>query len=272
MITGGAGSLGSALAEIILSYSIKQVRILDINEHGLFQIKRKLDDTRVRILFGSITNHDRLEIAFKDVDIVIHTAALKNIEITEFNAIDTIDINVNGTLNLIKTAIKCEPDIFLNISTDKAAHSTTLYGTTKEMGERLVRWASLHFQSTKFISVRFGNIIETRGNVFEIWNEQKQQNKPLSITDPDMYRYFWHIEEAVNFILNCLVHTKQGDIVIPKMKLFRLKDLADKISKKQQITGLRLGEKIEEILITDNEKKHAVEKKDMWVLKNKYPV
>ncbi len=268
LITGGAGSLGAVLVEKLLIYKIKQIRILDINEHALFQIKRKFSDDRLRILFGNITNTDRLEMACDGIDIVIHAAALKNLEITEFNAIDAIEINVNGTLNMIKTAIKKEPKIFLNISTDKAASSSTLYGATKEIGERLTTWASIHFQKTKFASVRFGNIIETRGNVFEVWDEEFKNNQPLSITDPLMNRFFWHIDEAADFILNCLHIAKQGDIIIPKMKSYKIKELADKISKKQKIIGLRPGEKKEEILITTNELDSSIEHNNMWIIKN----
>ena len=267
--TGGAGSLGIVLVEKLLTYPVKQIRVLDVNEHALFQLKRKFDDKRLRILFGNITNSDRLEIACNKIDIIIHAAALKNIEITEFNAIDTVEINVNGTLNIIKTVIKTEPKIFLNISTDKVASSSTLYGTTKEIGERLTTWGSTHFQTTKFASVRFGNIIETRGNVFEVWKEESKNNKPLSITDPNMTRFFWHVDEAADFILNSLNIIKQGDIIIPKMKSYKIKELANKISKNQKIIGLRPGEKKEEILMTDDELKCAIERKNMWIIKNK---
>ena len=269
LITGGAGSLGNILTEKLLTYPIKQVRVLDINEHALFQVKRKFNDKRLRILFGSITDLDRIEMACNGIDIIIHAAALKNIEITEFNAIDTVDINVNGTLNVVKTAIKKEPKIFLNVSTDKVTNSTTLYGATKEIGERLTTWAAIHFQTTKFLSVRFGNIMETRGNVFEVWKQESKNNQPLSITDPKMKRFFWHSDEAANFILECLHIGKQGDIIIPKMKLYKIKELADRISTKQKIIGLRPGEKSEETLITNDELSRSVERKNMWIIKNK---
>ena len=267
LITGGAGSVGSALCKEIIKYPISQLRVLDINEYTLFQLKRNLNNPKLRILFGSVTDKDRLEIAGKNADIVIHAAALKNIEITEFNALDTIEINVNGTVNMIKMALKNEPKYFLNISTDKVAGSSTLYGTTKEIGERLTTWAGVHFQTTKFASVRFGNVIETRGNVFEVWQNELREKKPLSITNPNMRRYFFHIDEAVNFVLKCLANIQQGAIFIPKMRSFKIQDLANKISKKQKIIGLRPGEKLEEILITEEEKKNAIDKKDFWVIK-----
>lgn len=225
LVTGGAGSIGSALVEKILKYAVKQVRVIDINEHALFQLQRNLKNSKLRILFGSVTDKDRLDIASKNVDIVIHAAALKNIEITEFNAMETIDINVNGTVNVIKMAIKHEPVIFLNISTDKVASSSTLYGATKEIGERLTTWAGNHFQTTKFASIRFGNVIETRGNVFEVWKKELEDKKPLSITHPEMKRYFFHIDEAVNFILMGLIEMQQGVVLIPKMKSYSIKEL-----------------------------------------------
>ncbi len=266
LVTGGAGSIGSALTEKILSYPVQSVRILDINEHALFKLKHKLNDPRLRMLLGSILDKDRIEMAGNDADIIIHTAAIKNIEISEFNPIETIDVNINGTVNLIKSVIKNKPKKFLYISTDKAAESSTLYGTTKLLGEKLTTWAGAHIQTTKFASVRFGNVIETRGNVFEVWDEELKNNKPLSITDPKMKRYFFHIDEAVDFILKCILIMNKGEILVPKMKSYKLKDIAKNISKNQKIIGLRFGEKLNEILITKDEKNQAIEHKDMWII------
>ena len=266
LVTGGAGSIGSALVERILSYPVKSVRILDIDEHALFKLKRKLNDSRLRMLLGNILDKDRIEMAGKDADIIIHTAAIKNIEISEFNPIETIDVNINGTVNLIKSVINNKPKKFLNISTDKAAESSTLYGTTKQLGEKLTSWAGAHIESTKFASVRFGNVMETRGNVFEVWDEELKNNKPLSITDPKMKRYFFHIDEAVDFVLKCLTVMNKGEILVPKMKSYNIKDMAKNISTKQKIIGLRSGEKLDEILITETEKQKSTERKDMWII------
>jgi UDP-N-acetylglucosamine 4,6-dehydratase/5-epimerase len=267
LITGGAGSIGSELAETILQYPVKSLRILDIDEHALFKFSRKNKDKRIRILLGSVLNRERIDMACSNVDIIIHTAAIKNIEISEFNAIETIDININGTVNMIKSAERNKPKKFLNISTDKAAESSTLYGTTKQVGERLTSWASSHIDSTKFSSVRFGNVIETRGNVFEVWDEERQNNKPLSITDPKMRRYFFHKSEAVDFVLETLTLMKGGEVFVPKMESFKINDLANKISKKHKIIGKRRGEKLKEVLLTDNELKNSKELKNMWILK-----
>ena len=209
---------------------------------------------------------ERVVMATNNVDIIIHTAAIKNIEISEYNPIETIDTNVHGTVNLIKTVLITKPQKFLNISTDKAAESTTIYGTTKQLGEKLTTWAGNHVTPTKFGSVRFGNVVESRGNVYEIWNDELGKKIPLSITDPKMKRYFFHLNEAVNFILKCLLLMKRGEIFVPKMKLYNIGEIAKKISKKQKIIGLRPGEKLEEIIITLEEKNRAIEKKDMWII------
>ena len=267
LITGGAGSVGSALVKKILEYPVKSVRVIDIDEHALFTLKRQTNDIRLRTLLGNILDKERIEMAGKDVDIIIHAAAVKNIEISEYNPIETIDININGTVNLIKMAMKNKPKIFLNISTDKAANASTLYGTTKQLTEKVTSWAGKYLTDTKFASVRFGNVMESKGNVFEVWEEEMKNNKPLSITDPSMKRYFFHVDEAVNFVLKCIPIMKEGEIFVPKMKSYKVKDLATKISKNHKIIGLRKGEKMDEILITDEEKKRTKKLDDMWIIK-----
>jgi len=267
LITGGAGSIGSALTKELINYPVKSIRIFDNDEYSLFQLKQSLNSSKIDLLLGDILDKDRIDFAVKDVDIIIHTAALKNIEITEYNPFQTIDTNVNGTVNLLKMAIKHKPKKFINISTDKVVESSTLYATTKQIGERLTSWAGKHMKNTKFATIRFGNIIETRGNVFEVWKKQSGNNQALTITDPKMKRYFFHMDEATNFIIQCLVQMKTGEIMIPKMKLYNIKDLATKISKKQKIIGFRQGEKLQEILITDEEKKNAQNKENMWIIK-----
>lgn len=270
LITGGAGSIGSHLSKTILQYPVKSVRILDIDEHALFKLGRDQHDKRLRLLLGSILDKDRLELACNNVDIIIHAAAIKNIEISEYNPIETIDANINGTVKLIKITIKTKPKKFLNISTDKAAEPSTLYGTTKLLSERLVTWAGRYITSTKFASLRFGNVIETRGNVFEIWDEELKKKLPLSITDSSMQRYFFHIDEAVNFILTCLPLTNKGEIFVPKMKLFNVKELASKLSPNHKIIGLRRGEKLKETLMTKEEKNRSKETKNMWIITPSY--
>jgi UDP-N-acetylglucosamine 4,6-dehydratase/5-epimerase len=267
LITGGAGSIGSVLTKRILDFPVRTVRVLDIDEHALFKLKRKINDKRLRLLLGSILDKDRLELATHKAEVIIHVAAVKNIEITEYNPIETIETNINGTVNIIKTIIQSKPKIFINISTDKAADPSTLYGSTKRIGEKLTTWTANHVSPTKSGTVRFGNVMETRGNVFEVWEEEKKKKLPLSITHPSMKRYFFKIDEAIEFILFCLPLVKNGEIFIPKMKSYKVKELADKISSKQKIIGIREGEKMDEILISESEMNNATEKNNMWIIK-----
>ena len=266
LITGGAGSIGSEVTKKILEYPVKAVRVIDIDEHALFKLKRRINDERLRPLLGSILDKDRLELACSDVDIIIHAAAIKNIEISEYNPIETIEVNINGTTNIIKMAIKLKIEKFINISTDKSVEPSTLYGTTKQLGERLTSWAGKHTPKQKFGTIRFGNVFETRGNVMEVWKEQYEKNEPLSITDISMDRYYFHVNEAVEFIMDCLEIVNKGEIFVPKMKSFKIKELAEKISKKHKIIGSRRGEKISEILITKDEKANAKNRKNMWII------
>jgi len=267
LVTGGAGSIGAHLVKKILDYPVKSVRVLDIDEHALFRLNRDVNNSRFRPLLGNILDKDRVEMAGNDVDIIFHLAAIKNIEISEFNPIETIDANVIGTVNMIKMAMKNKPKKFLNISTDKSVASSTLYGATKLLGEKLTSWAGIHLVPTKFATVRFGNVEESRGNVFEVWNDEFRKNKPLSITHPSMERYFFHVNEAVDFILSCLPLISSGEIFVPKMKMYKISKLANMITKNHKIIGLRKGEKLKEILLTDEELKRATSNKKMWIIK-----
>jgi len=269
LVTGGAGSVGSAIVKELLNYPIKQIRVIDIDEHALFRLNRSLKNNKVRYLLGDILDKERIEMAGYSVDIIIHLAAIKNIEISEYNPIETVNTNINGTIAMIKMITKNKPKKFLNISTDKAVESSTLYGSTKHLGERLVSWAGIHLNPpTKFATARFGNVIETRGNVFEVWNEEIKNNKPISITDISMERYLFHLDEAVEFVLMCLPLVNNGEIFIPKMKSFKLKQIAKTFSKNYKIIGIRRGEKLKEVLMSKAEKEIAVEKKNFWIINN----
>lgn len=267
LITGGAGSIGTELTRKILEYPVRTLRVLDIDEHALFKLRRLVTDQRLRLLLGSILDKERIEMAGYKAEIIFHIAAIKNIEISEYNPMETIDTNINGTVNMIKMAIKNKPKKFLNISTDKAVDASTLYGNTKKIGEKLTSWAAEHVSPTKFASARFGNVLQTRGNVFEVWDEEMRHNKPLSITHPSMKRYFFDIEETVEFVLDCLPLVNSGEVFVPKMKLFNIMGFAKKLSNRHKIIGLRKGEKINELLMTKEEKKLAIERKNMWILK-----
>ena len=269
LVTGGAGRIGSVLVETLLKFEIQSVRVLDIDEYALAKLNKKLKDSRLRILLGSILDTERIDMAGDGIDIVFHLAAIKNIEISEFNPIETIDTNVNGIVNMIKAIIKNKPSKFINVSTDKAADPSTLYGSTKNLAEHLTNWGKAHVKNTKFTSIRFGNVFETRGNVFEVWKDQIEQKKPITVTDYKMKRYYFQKDDAVKFILKCIPIMDKGNIFIPKMKMYNMKDLALKYSKNHKIIGLRQGEKLSEILLSKEEEKSSINMKDMWIIRKK---
>jgi UDP-N-acetylglucosamine 4,6-dehydratase/5-epimerase len=266
LITGGAGSIGSHLVKKLLTFPVKSIRVLDIDENALFQLGRKFKSSKLRLLLGSILDKERIEMAMNQTDYVFHLAAIKNIEISELNPIETIDSNINGTVNLIKSAIKNRPKKFLNVSTDKAVEPTTLYGTTKLLNEKLTTWAGQHNEKTKFATVRLGNVFESRGNVFEVWKEEIKNKKSISITDSKMERYYFHVNDAVEFLLNSIQFINHGEIIVPKMKLYKIHELASKVSSKQKNIGVRQGEKIKEKLISEEELKFTKVMKDMWII------
>ena len=144
-----------------------------------------------------------------------------------------------------------------------------MYGSTKQLSERLTTWAGQHLKSTKFATVRLGNVLETRGNVFVIWKDEKEKNQPISITNSKMKRFFLTIDEAVSFVLECISYINEGEIFVPNIKLHNMQHLANKVSKKQKIVGTRKGEKLVEVLISDSEKKHATKKDNMWIINPK---
>jgi len=265
LVTGGAGSIGSELVNRLLKYPVKSVRVLDINEYELFNLKRQNNNPKLRLFLGSVDDSDRVEIACNGVDIIFHLAAVKNIEISEYNPLETINTNITGIINLIKMTIKNKPKKFINLSTDKAANPTTLYGSTKQIAEKLTSWATT--DQTKFASIRFGNVFETRGSVFELWRKEAKNNQPLSITDSNMERFFIEKDKAITCILKCMLLANDGEIFVPKLQSFKIIDLANSISKNHKIIGLRYGEKINELLITEQEKRIAKETNEMWIIK-----
>ena len=265
LITGGAGFIGSHLAEAYLNRGDHVYVIDDLSTGSI----RNIEHLKVRkefcYIIDSIMNKSVIAELIDDADIIFHLAAAKNIEITEYNPIETINTNINGIINLIKMTIKNKPEKFINLSTDKAANPTTLYGSTKQIAEQLTSWATANH--TKFASIRFGNVFETRGNVFELWEEEAKNNKPLSITSTKMERYYIEKDKAISWILKCFLLAKNGEIFVPKLKSFKMIDLANSISKKHKVIGSRYGEKIKETLITEQEKIIAKETKEMWIVK-----
>lgn len=268
LVTGGAGSIGSQLVKKLLDYPVRSVRVFDNDEYGLFLLKRRLRDERLRLLLGNIIDRERVKLALRGVDTVYHLAAIKNIEISEFNCPQCIRTNVDGTINLIECALETRPEKFLFCSSDKAVDHALLYGATKFLGEKLTLWAHRVQNDTIFSVARFPNVMETRGNVFEVFEEQKRQGKPLTVTHPEMRRYVMGLNEATDFIVEATEMMRGGEIFVPAdIKEYKILDIARGLSDKVEISGIRVGEKLSERLMTPEEEGTAERRGSMWVIR-----
>jgi UDP-N-acetylglucosamine 4,6-dehydratase len=257
LVTGGAGSLGGLLVyKLLRNHDI--VRVLDINEAEL----ASFDHPDIRKLYGSICDPRRVDMAMRGIEVVIHTAALKNITIANYNPEEAIRTNVEGTQNIVNAALTHGVRYNIFISSDKAVYPTMLYGVTKLMGEHIWGWGQ-QIQSTdqKFCIIRSGNFFESRGNVFEIWERQHSMGVPLTLTHKDMTRYFIHTQKAAELVVHVLDMMRSGtlrggEIVVPKMAQYGIKDLMEERypGYPYEVTGLRRGEKLHEELTSEDER------------------
>ena len=267
LITGAAGSLGSILTRLYVERG-DTVRAYDINEAGLADLKDKHDS--IRVIYGDITDRERLEFAMRGVGTVIHTAAMKNISITEKNPEQTIKTNVQGTLNVAMASIAQGVEKAIFISSDKAVGSVLIYGDTKAIGEKLWRWAHQIGGDTKFSTIRSGNFWESSGNVFETWAKQEANGENITLTDNYMKRYFIQTKEVAKLILEVEQVMSGGEIFIPSMKLYHMQSLAKEYARRAgteiEIIGIREGEKLKEELFTTAEKSRRIDAGDYWVI------
>jgi len=270
LITGGAGTLGTALAEELFKHKPRAVRLFDNDENGLFWAEQRFRGERaLRILLGDVRDRWRLRFAFDGVDVVVHCSALKHVHLSERNPFEALKTNAVGTQNCIETAIEKDVKVFVLVSSDKAVEARGTYGVTKLLSEKLVLDAR-NFRGdhpTRFVIVRPANFWKSRGSVFEVWQKQKEAGLPLTVTHPKMKRYFMKLEDAVEMILYAIKHGRDGEIIVPKKaEKKRIIDLARRISKNIEITGLRPGEVLDQELMTEKEREVARETKDFYII------
>lgn len=271
LITGGAGSLGQALIGLLLKQPIKVLRVLDVDENGLFNLRQKFTDERMRFFLGDIRDPKRIRRAIEDVDIVYHAAALKHVELGELNPFEVLRTNIIGTQNMIEATLdEGKVTKFVFISSDKSVGGpVNIYGTSKFFGERLTITANNYKgdRPTAFGCVRLPNLRKSRGSVYEIWDQELAEGKPLSITSPEMERYFMSLEEAAEFTLEATEVMESGQIIVPaNAERFKIIDLARQLSDKINIVGVRPGENISERMMTPEEERHAVRRGNLWVI------
>lgn len=264
LVTGGGGSIGSVLVKKLLDSGFEVVAF-DIDEYALSKFAEG-SLRGLRTFLGDVKDSSDVERAVRGCDAVIHVAAVKMVDVSSYHPIPCIRTNVEGTINLINEALRQRVERFLYISSDKAVDFAGVYGATKFIGERLTLWANT-FNRGKYSVCRFGNVIQSRGNVFEIWEEQRKKGEPLTVTHPEMKRYFWSVNDAVAFILKALKTMKGGEIFIPKMPSYRVIDLAKKISSNIKRIPIRPDEVMEAKLYSDYEKEKLEDLGDMWVIR-----
>jgi FlaA1/EpsC-like NDP-sugar epimerase len=277
LVTGGTGTVGAALAQRLVEYDLKSLRLLDNNEEKAFFLElAHRGHPKVRVLLGDIRDRSRMVRAMQDVDIVIHTAALKHVELGEYNPFEVVNTNLTALQSLLEIAMDTEVERFIFTSSDKAVNPTNVMGGSKFIGERLVTAANAYRgpHRTIFCCTRFGNVLGSTGSVVRVFERQIAQGGPLTITDPGMTRFFMTLDEAVDLVLGAMTATLGGEIFVPKMHAIRLQDLAETIIDLYgggrpipiQKIGLRAGEKFYEELITESEQQRCLETERLLIV------
>jgi UDP-N-acetylglucosamine 4,6-dehydratase/UDP-glucose 4-epimerase len=276
LITGGTGSLGTALVNRLLKMKPDTIRIFSRDEWKQTQMQSEIHDKRLRFLLGDIRDKDRLNRALEDIDIVFHTAALKHVPVAEYNPFEFVRTNVDGTQNLIEACLNNKIEMAVGIGTDKAVSPVNTYGATKLLMERLFVAANFYKgnRKIKFICVRYGNVLGSRGSILPKFVEQIEKGVPVTITDPNMTRFNITMNEALDLIFRAMKQGRGGGIFVPKLKAYRVKDMSEAIFEllhkkpKIKIISSRPGERFHETLISRNEIRNTYESKQDYIIYN----
>ena len=282
LITGGTGSLGVALTKRLLESNVDTIRIFSRNESKQIDMESKLDDERIRYFLGDIRDYKRLVRAIEDVDIVFHAAALKHVPKIEYNPFESIKTNVIGSQNVIDACIEANVKKAICIGTDKAVSPLNTYGATKLLMEKLFVTANNYLDpkkhATKFIAVRYGNVLGSSGSVIPRFIEQIKNKKKITITDNQMTRFSITMDEALDFILKASEYGKGSEIFVPKIRAYSIHDIKEALIEilgdyGEEIIGIRPGEKLHETLISSEEIRYSWEYNDMYIITNPlYPM
>lgn len=270
LVTGGTGSFGQSFIRYLLKNTAsKKIIIFSRDEFKQHQMDQAIDNTadRLRYFIGDVRDLPRLQRAFKGVDLVVHAAALKHVPAMEYNPMEAIKTNIMGSHNVIEAAVDQHIQKVLLISSDKAASPANLYGATKLCGEKLFISANIYApQKTVFAAVRYGNVMGSRGSIIETL--QKKSQKTLSLTHPEMTRFWITLPESIQLVMFALEQMAGGEIFIPKLPSMKVAEVLNTIAPHlpQKITGPRPGEKIHEALITEEEARHTVELEKYYVI------
>lgn len=269
LVTGGTGSFGKNFVKYLLEYSeVKKIIIFSRDELKQSRMQLEIKDDRLRFFLGDVRDLQRLQRAFNGVNIVVHAAALKQVPTLEYNPFEAVKTNILGSQNVVDAAIDQKVEKVVLISTDKAVQPINLYGSTKLCAEKLFISGNAYAlgNKTKFSCVRYGNVIGSRGSIVEML--LKNKNKKVYITDERMTRFWLTLEKSFTLVLFALDNMKGGEIFIPKVPSMKLVDLFEVVvpGVKREIIGIRPGEKLHEILLTEEEARHSVELEKYFVV------
>lgn len=273
LITGGTGSFGKKLTEILLTrYQPRKVIIFSRDELKQFEMRQQFSEERyecIRYFIGDVRDRERLYRAFDGVDIVVHAAALKQVPAAEYNPSEAVKTNVLGAMNVIDAAIDCNVKKVIALSTDKAANPINLYGATKLCSDKLFVAANSYsgHHGTRFSIVRYGNVVGSRGSVIPFFLKMRETGV-LPITDERMTRFWITLEQGVDFVLASLERMCGGEIFVPKIPSMRVTDLARAVAPECdiKIVGIRSGEKLHEVMVPEDDSHHTLEYDDHFAI------
>ena len=277
MITGGTGSLGNALTKRLLDEGADTIRIFSRNESKQLEMESKFNDDRLRFLIGDVRDYERLERAVEDIDIVFHAAALKHVPVIEYNPFEAIKTNILGSQNVINACLHENVERAICVGTDKAVSPLNTYGATKLLMEKLFVTAKNYLNrerhETKFIALRYGNVLGSSGSVIPKFIEQIKNKEKITITDPNMTRFSISMDEALDFILKAAELGKGSEIFVPKLRAYSIIDVKEALFElldktDEETIGIRPGEKLNEILVNQDEMKYCWDYNDVYLLVN----
>jgi len=277
-LTGGTGSFGHQMIKELMPYKPKSIRIFSRDEDKQYSMKMELVNEpilkKIEFIIGDVREYDRVYAVTKDIDIIFHAAALKQVPTVESHPYEAVKTNIFGAYNVVKAAVARKVKNVVAISTDKAVKPVNAMGMTKALQEKIILSDDLTKNGTKFCCVRYGNVLGSRGSVIPLWNSKIEQNKPLPVTHPDMTRFLLTLSQAIDLVFYSLKHGKGGEIFVKKAPGAKMINLAKayaelKSGKRDyplEFIGIRPGEKIDEILVSSEEMRHTQERKDHFVI------
>ena len=270
LITGGTGSFGKMFTSLLLKESNPDsVRIYSRGELLQWEMQQKIKDERLRFFIGDVRDRDRLSRALNDVDIVVHAAALKQVPAAEYNPIEAVKTNIDGATNIVNASIDNGVERVMALSTDKAVHPVNLYGATKMVAEKLFVQGNSYAgkRRTKFSCTRYGNVVGSRGSIVPLFLEQRRTGK-ITITDDRMTRFWLTLEQGARFVAKNIELMQGGEMFIPKIPSMTMPDLARALAPdaEVEIIGIRPGEKLHEVMITEDEARHAKDMGDYFII------